>query len=174
MRADAARATVPAEEDDLLVDSMLQEGAPAPDFRLPASTGKTIGLDDFKGKQSVVLYFYPKDDTRGCTIEACSFRDNIASVQGHGAVVLGVSPDGVDSHNQFIDKHNLNFPLLADEDTAISQAYGVWVLRERDGHQFMGIERSTFLIDPNGIIKKIWRQVDPNEHVPEVIEALKA
>ncbi len=174
MRVATARAAVPAEEDELLADSKLQEGAPAPDFRLPASTGQTIGLNDFKGKQSVVLYFYPKDDTRGCTIEACSFRDNIASVQGYGAVVLGVSPDGVDSHNQFVDKHNLNFPLLADEDTAISQAYGVWVLRERDGHQFMGIERSTFLIDPNGIIKKIWRQVDPNEHVPEVIEALKA
>ena len=102
------------------------------------------------------------------------FRDNIASVQGHGAVVLGVSPDGVDSHNRFSDKLSLNFPLLADEDTAISQAYGVWVQRERDGRKFMGIERSTFLIDPDGIIKKIWRKVDPNEHVPEVLEALKA
>jgi peroxiredoxin Q/BCP len=152
----------------------LQEGAPAPEFDLPSSTGESIALDDFKGKKSVVLYFYPKDDTPGCTTEACSFRDNIASVQGHGAAVLGVSPDSVESHEQFRDKFSLNFPLLADDGARVSQAYGVWVERERDGKKSMGIARTTFLIDPEGNIKKIWRQVNPNEHVAEVLEALQA
>jgi thioredoxin-dependent peroxiredoxin len=155
-----------------MTQAPLREGQPAPDFRLPSSSGGTVGLQDFRGKQSVVLYFYPKDNTRGCTIEACAFRDNLGAVQTNGAVVLGVSPDGLDSHDAFISKFSLNFPLLADEDTAVSQAYGVWVLRERDGRQFMGIERSTFLIDKDGTLRKIWRQVDPNVHVDEVLQAL--
>ncbi|MFN8525472.1 MAG: thioredoxin-dependent thiol peroxidase [Chloroflexota bacterium] len=156
-----------------MADVLLQEGDAAPGFRLLSTSGEPIDLGDFKGRQSVVLYFYPRDDTPGCTVEACSFRDNIASVQGHGAAVLGVSPDDVESHQKFTEKFSLNFPLLADEGATISQAYGVWKLRERDGKQFMGIERSTFLIGTDGRIKKIWRQVNPNEHVPEVIEALK-
>lgn len=156
-----------------MTDSTLQEGAPAPEFRLPASTGETIGLDDFKGKQDVVLYFYPRDNTPGCTTEACSFRDNIAAVQGHGAALLGVSPDSLASHQKFTEKFDLNFPLLADQGAELARAYGVWVEKQQYGRKFMGIERSTFLIDKDGLIRKIWRKVKANGHAAEVIAALE-
>jgi thioredoxin-dependent peroxiredoxin len=156
-----------------MTDSRIAEGTPAPDFSLPSTSGDTISLSDFKGKQAVVLYFYPKDSTPGCTVEACSFRDNLAAVQSHGAAVLGVSPDSVKSHASFTQKQSLNFPLLADTERELAKAYGVWVEKKQYGRTFMGIERSTFLIDKDGKIKKIWRKVTPKTHVAEVIEALK-
>ena len=157
-----------------MADSTIKEGDTAPDFSLPSTSGETISLSDFKGKQAVVLYFYPKDSTPGCTVEACSFRDNLADVQSHGAAVLGVSPDSVKSHASFTQKQNLNFPLLADTDRDLARAYGVWVEKKQYGRTFMGIERSTFLIDKDGKIKKIWRKVTPKTHVADVIEALKS
>jgi peroxiredoxin Q/BCP len=156
-----------------MTDSTITEGAPAPEFSLPSTNGDTISLSDFKGKQAVVMYFYPKDSTPGCTVEACSFRDNLAAVQSHGAAVLGVSPDSVKSHASFTQKQSLNFPLLADTERELAKAYGVWVEKKQYGRTFMGIERSTFLIDKDGKIKKIWRKVTPKTHVAEVIEALK-
>ncbi len=149
-----------------------QVGEPAPEFSLPASTGGTISLADFRGKQAVVLYFYPKDDTPGCTVEACSFRDNLGSVQGRGAVVLGVSPDSVAAHEQFTTKHGLNFPLLADAGAAVSQRYGVWVEKSMYGRTYMGVERSTFLIGKDGKVGRIWRKVTPKGHAEEVLAAL--
>ena len=157
-----------------MADNAVVEGAPAPDFSLPSTSGETISLSDFKGKQAVVLYFYPKDSTPGCTVEACSFRDNLAAVQGHGAAVLGVSPDTVKSHASFTQKQNLNFPLLADTERELAKAYGVWVEKKQYGRTFMGIERSTFLIDKDGKIKKIWRKVTPKTHVADVITALES
>lgn len=155
-----------------MTGSELQEVAAAPGFRLPASTGGEIGLDDFKGKKAVVLYFYPRDNTPGCTTEACSFRDNLGEVEARGAAVLGVSPDSVGSHEKFTGKFGLNFPLLADKDTEVAKAYGVWVEKKQYGRTYMGIERSTFLIDKDGIIRKIWRKVKVNGHTAEVLEAL--
>jgi thioredoxin-dependent peroxiredoxin len=157
-----------------MANSTIKEGDPAPDFSLPSTSGEPISLSDFKGKQAVILYFYPKDSTPGCTMEACSFRDNLAAVQSHGAAVLGVSPDSVKSHASFTQKQNLNFPLLADTERELAQAYGVWVEKKQYGRTFMGIERSTFLIDKDGKIKKIWRKVTPKSHVAEVLEALKS
>ena len=157
-----------------MADSTIKEGDSAPDFTLPSTSGDTISLSDFKGKQAVVLYFYPKDSTPGCTVEACSFRDNLEAVQAHGAAVLGVSPDSVKSHASFTQKQNLNFPLLADTERELARAYGVWVEKKQYGRTFMGIERSTFLIDKDGKIKKIWRKVTPRTHVADVVEALKS
>ncbi|MFN0070571.1 MAG: thioredoxin-dependent thiol peroxidase [Chloroflexota bacterium] len=153
---------------------MIKEGAPAPNFSLPSTSGETVSLADFRGKQAVVLYFYPKDSTPGCTVEACSFRDNLVEVQELGAAVLGVSPDSVKSHANFTQKQNLNFPLLADTERELANAYGVWVEKKQYGRTYMGIERSTFLIDTDGTIKKIWRKVTPKVHVAEVIAALKS
>jgi len=157
-----------------MADTELKEGAPAPNFSLPSTSGETISLSDFKGKPAVVLYFYPKYSTPGCAVEACSFRDNLAAVQGHGAAVLGVSPDSVKSHANFTAKQDLNFPLLADTEKSLAQAYGVWVEKKQYGRTYMGIERSTFLIDKDGKIKKIWRKVTPKTHVAEVIKALES
>ena len=148
----------------------LNEGDKAPQFSLESSTGKTLNLSDLTGKK-VALYFYPRDDTPGCTIEACNFRDSIDALTEAGIVVLGVSGDNIESHNQFIEKFELNFPLLADIDKVVSQNYGVWVERIRDGKTSMGIKRVTFLIDENGIIAKIWPEVKPDGHALEVIEA---
>ncbi len=150
------------------------EGMPAPDFSLPSTSGETISLSDFKGKQAVVLYFYPKDSTPGCTVEACSFRDNLGAVQSHGAAVLGVSPDSVKSHANFTQKQGLNFPLLADTERELAKAYDVWVEKKQYGRTYMGIERSTFLIDKDGKIKRIWRKVTPKTHVADVIAALES
>lgn len=149
----------------------LEVGQSAPDFDLPANTGETIRLADLRGKP-VVLYFYPKDDTPGCTTEACSFRDNLAAVQTQGAVLLGVSPDSLAAHQKFAAKHGLEFPLLADTDKVVSQAYGVWVEKNMYGRKYFGVERSTFLIGPDGRLQRIWRKVSPKGHVAQVLAAL--
>ncbi len=145
----------------------------APDFSLPDQKGETLSLKDLKGRQ-VVLYFYPKDDTPGCTKEACGFRDSIASIQKAGAVVLGISLDGAASHRTFIDKYGLPFSLLSDEDAVVSKAYGVYKQKNMYGKNYWGIERSTFVVDTAGGIKAIFRKVKVEGHVDEVITALKA
>ena len=152
----------------------LKEGDPAPEFTLPASNRKQVALKDFLGKQRVVLYFYPKDDTPGCTVEACGFRDKNKAIQAKGAVVLGVSPDGVESHNRFIEKFKLPFLLLADEQKQVCQAYGVWVKKNMYGKVYMGVERTTVIIGKNGKIEKIFRKVKPDGHPEEILEAIGA
>jgi peroxiredoxin Q/BCP len=151
---------------------MIREGDQAPDFTLPTVDG-TISLADFRGKQPVVLYWYPKDDTPGCTTEACSFRDNIAVLQRYGVAVLGASPDTVESHRKFSKKFGLPFPLLTDADHSVAEAYGVWVEKSMYGKKYFGVERTTFLIDKDGVVQRVWRKVDPNKHVAEVIAALE-
>lgn len=150
---------------------MIQEGDPAPDFTLPSDDGSAVSLADLKGKR-VVLYFYPKDDTSGCTVEACEFRDTLPRIEEAGAVVLGVSPDPVRSHRRFRDKYDLTFPLLADEDHAVAEAYGVWVEKSMYGRTYWGIERTTFLIDESGVVAKVWRKVKPRGHAEAVAGAL--
>ena len=150
----------------------LKEGDPAPTFTAWASGGALVSLSDFKGK-SVVLYFYPRDDTPGCTKEACSFRDHFVALADRGAVVLGVSPDSAKSHDKFIEKLKLPFTLLADEDKKIVRAYGVWGLKSFMGRKFQGTHRVTFLIGPDGVIKKIWPRVKPDGHAEEVLAALQ-
>jgi peroxiredoxin Q/BCP len=150
---------------------MLNEGDKAPDFTAMADTGETISLKDFRGKK-VVLYFYPKDNTSGCTREACDFRDNMARAKRKGAVVLGVSPDSEKSHEKFKTKYELNFPLIVDDSKEIATAYGAWKEKSMYGRRFMGIERATFLIDEKGTIEKIWRKVKVAGHVDAVLEAL--
>ena len=148
-------------------------GSEAPDFKLDASTGKKVALKDLRGNW-VVLYFTPKDDTPGCTREACSFRDNHKRLEALGAVVLGVSPDDLKAHDKFIAKYDLPFTLLADPDHTVSQKYGVWVEKNMYGKKIMGIERSTFLINPEGVVHKAWRKVKVEAHVDEVMDELKA
>jgi thioredoxin-dependent peroxiredoxin len=150
----------------------LTEGQTAPDFKAKTDAGETVALADYSGKH-VVLYFYPKDDTPGCTIEACNFRDNLGILQSQGAVVLGISLDDVDSHQKFRDKFELTFPLLADPDHGISDAYGVYGQKEFRGHQYFGIDRATFVIGPDGTLEKVWPAVDPNGHALEVLEFLQ-
>ena len=147
-------------------------GERAPDFALPNEAEKTVTLKSLRGKP-VVLYFYPKDDTPGCTKEACGFRDSMASLSKTGSVVLGVSLDSAESHRKFIDKYGLPFSLLTDEDAAISKAYGVYKLKNMYGKKFWGIERSTFVIDKAGTIAAIFRKVKVDGHVEEVLAALK-
>ncbi|MFN3409957.1 MAG: thioredoxin-dependent thiol peroxidase [Limisphaerales bacterium] len=149
----------------------LKEGDKAPAFQATTGGGDTVALADFKGK-TVVLYFYPKDDTPGCTKEACAFRDVFAAFQKKGVVVLGVSPDPVKSHDKFARKHDLPFPLLADEDHQIAEAYGVWGEKVFMGRKYQGVHRVTFLIGPDGKIRKIWPKVKPEEHAEEVLAAL--
>lgn len=149
----------------------LKEGDPAPDFNAPTSGGGRASLADFKGK-NVILYFYPRDDTPGCTKEACAFRDHFADFQKKGAVVLGVSIDPVKSHDKFIKKFKLPFTLLADEEKKIVEAYGVWGQKSFMGRKYMGTHRVTFLIGSDGRIKKIWPTVKPEEHAEEVLAAL--
>ena len=149
----------------------LQEGDKAPDFSVSTSGGGTTSLKEFKGK-SVILYFYPKDDTPGCTKEACGFRDAYAAFKKKGAVILGVSVDPVKAHDKFIKKFDLPFPLLADVDHQIVQAYGVWGEKMFMGRKYQGTHRVTFLIGPDGKIKKIWPKVKPEEHAAEVLAAL--
>ena len=151
--------------------SELAVGDPAPAFSAPDQTGRTVSLSDFGG-QTVILYFYPKDDTPGCTTQACSFRDNHAGLQEKGAVVLGVSPDSVKSHAKFVEKFTLPFPLIADEGHKIAEAYGVWVEKSMYGRKYMGVERSTFVIDGAGRIAAIHRKVNPAEHVAELLGRL--
>jgi len=151
--------------------SSLKEGGKAPAFCLEDQDGKTVKLADFKGK-SVVLFFYPKDLTSGCTTEACAFRDDYAKLKKKGAVVLGVSPDSGKSHTRFIEKHALPFPLLVDADHAIAEKYGAWGEKSMYGRKYFGIIRSTFLIDGDGKLKKIWPKVKVTGHNDEVFAAL--
>ncbi len=150
---------------------MLKEGQKAPSFVLDDDQGRKVSLADFKGK-SVVLYFYPKDMTPGCTQEACDFRDNWKAVQKKGAVVLGVSADPVKKHEAFKEKYKLPFTLLSDEGKKMIKSYKVWQKKKFMGREFMGIVRSTFLIDGTGKIKKIWSPVRVKDHVKEVLENL--
>ena len=150
---------------------MPKEGEPAPDFRLPADDGKTYALRDLRGKK-VVLYFYPKDDTPGCTKEACSFRDNLSRVSSKGAIVLGVSKDDLESHAKFREKYSLSFPLLSDPEGKVLSAYGVWKEKNLYGKTFMGIERTTFVIDEGGRIQKVFPRVKVDGHVDEVLAVL--
>ncbi len=151
--------------------SELAAGERAPDFSLPSSSGKSFKLSDFKGRK-VVLYFYPKDDTPGCTKEACAFRDNLPKFGAADAVVLGVSKDSLDSHADFISKYGLNFTLLSDEDLKVNKLYGTWVEKENYGRKYWGTERSTFVIGKDGKIMKIFRKVKVDGHEREVLEAL--
>ena len=150
----------------------LKVGDKAPDFNVSADAGQKVKLSDFKGKK-IVLYFYPKDDTPGCTKEACAFRDGISEIKDRGAVVLGVSTDSVDSHKKFKSKFELNFPLLADTDKKIVEAYGVWKEKINYGKKYMGIERTTFIINKEGKISHIFPKVKVDEHYDEVIDALE-
>jgi thioredoxin-dependent peroxiredoxin len=150
---------------------MVLVGEKAPDFTLPADDGRPVSLNGFQGKK-VVLYFYPKDDTPGCTKEACSFRDNLARVTTKGAIVLGVSRDDAKSHMKFKDKYDLNFPLLSDVDGKVTTAYGVWKKKNMYGREYFGIERTTFLIDEGGKIARIWPKVKVEGHTDEVLAAL--
>jgi peroxiredoxin Q/BCP len=152
----------------------LKTGQKAPDIKLPASNGQVVSLKDFKGKNHVVLYFYPKDDTLGCTIEACGFRDTIKAIQNQDAVVLGVSPDSVQQHNKFIEKFSLPFLLLSDEEKKTCQDYGVWVEKSMYGRKYMGVARSTFIINKDGKISKIFEKVKPEGHHEEVLAFLKS
>jgi thioredoxin-dependent peroxiredoxin len=149
----------------------LAAGDVAPDFSLPSSTGKSVKLSDLRGK-NVVLYFYPADDTPGCTKEACSFRDNLPKFGKVDAVVLGVSKDSLDSHSKFIDKYGLNFTLLSDEDLKVNNLYGTWVEKENYGRKYWGTERSTFVIGKDGKIRKVFRKVKVDGHEQEVLQAL--
>ena len=153
--------------------SALAVGQKAPAFSLTSTTGDTISLSDFAGRNHVVLYFYPKDDTPGCTIEACSFRDRIREIEDLGAVVLGVSPDDVASHAKFTDKYSLTFPLLADPGANVAKKFDVWREKNLYGKKSMGIERSTFIIDKDGNLAQVWRRVKVEGHDDEVIDALR-
>ena len=146
-------------------------GDAAPEFTLPSDRGGDVSLESLRGRP-VVLYFYPKDDTSGCTTQACEFRDSWAEVQARGAVVLGVSPDSVASHEKFRDKFSLPFPLLADEDHAVAEAYGVWGEKSMYGRKYQGILRTTFIIDPAGRIAHVFEKVKPRGHAAEVLDAL--
>lgn len=150
----------------------LEVGSKAPTFTLASDSGTKIKLSQFKG-QPVVLYFYPKDDTPGCAKEACAFRDLKSQMAKLGAVVLGVSTDSVESHVKFRDKFSLNFPLLADPDHAVGEAYGAWREKNMYGKKSMGIQRSTYLIDSEGKIAKVWKKVSVDGHDAQVVEAIK-
>lgn len=147
-------------------------GSEAPDFTLPSDQGEMIQLRKLRGK-TVVLYFYPKDDTPGCTREACSFRDAQAEMKKLGAVVLGISADEIASHQKFRTKYGLNFPLLADVDHGVAEAYGAWREKTRFGKKTMGIQRSTFLIDKDGIVRKVWKNVQVDGHDQQVLQAIR-
>ncbi|GIW17632.1 MAG: peroxiredoxin [Tepidiforma sp.] len=153
--------------------SMPDVGAAAPAFSLPDQDGNTVSLADFAGKW-VVLYFYPKDDTPGCTKEACSFRDRHAELQAKGAVVLGVSGDSSASHRKFADKYSLPFPLLADTEHEVARAYGAWGTKKMYGKEYEGMIRSTVVIDPAGKVAKTWPKVKPDGHGDEVLAWLEA
>jgi peroxiredoxin Q/BCP len=152
---------------------MIEEGLPAPDFTLASDSGGRVTLSQFRGSP-VVLYFYPRDDTPGCTRQACGIRDAWGEFERRGAVVLGVSPDSARKHVKFKDKYGLPFTLLADEDHAVSETYGVWVEKSMLGKKYMGIERSTFVIDADGKVAKVMRRVKPDTHADDVLAALPA
>ena len=152
---------------------MVEEGSPAPDFDLATDDGDLIKLSDLRGKP-VVLYFYPADDTPGCTAQACEIRDEWSRFRERGAVVLGVSPDDEESHARFREKYSLPFTLLADPKHEVAEEYGVWVERNRYGRKSMGIERSTFVIDEEGNVARVLRRVKPEGHADRVLDALPA
>jgi len=149
-----------------------KEGNKAPDFNLHSSNGGNIALKDLKGK-NVVVYFYPKDNTPGCTVEACGLRDSFKEIEKLNTVILGISPDSLGSHENFINKFQLPFLLLADENKKMCQVYGVWVEKSMYGKKYMGVARTTFIIDKNGKIAKIFEKVKPEGHNQEIISALK-
>ncbi|OQX86709.1 thioredoxin-dependent thiol peroxidase [candidate division KSB1 bacterium 4484_87] len=151
---------------------MLEVGAKAPDFTLMSDEEKEVSLSDFLGKKDVVLYFYPKDNTPGCTKEACSFRDNLPQIEARNAVVIGVSKDSVKSHQNFKKKHDLNFILLSDPEHKVAEAYGAWGEKKNYGKVYYGTIRSTFLIGKDGIIKKVFKKVNTKIHGEEVLEVL--
>ncbi|MBK49510.1 MAG: thioredoxin-dependent thiol peroxidase [SAR202 cluster bacterium] len=149
----------------------LTAGDVAPDFSLPSSSGQKVSLNSLKG-QKVVIFFYPKDDTPGCTIEACEFRDRSKEISDKGTKIFGVSPDNLESHDKFINKFDLNFELLADEDNTVSTNYGAWGEKNMYGKVTIGMKRMTFLIDENGNIEKIWGKVKPEGHAQQIIDAI--
>jgi peroxiredoxin Q/BCP len=152
---------------------VVEEGQEAPDFELPSDAGERVRLSELRGRP-VVLYFYPRDDTPGCTKQACAIRDSYDDFEQSGAVVLGVSTDDETSHVKFKEKHGLPFTLLADTEHEVAEAYGVWVEKSFGGKKYWGVERSTFLIDENGHITKVMRRVKPDTHAEKVLEALAA
>jgi peroxiredoxin Q/BCP len=156
-----------------MADTQLKPGDPAPQFTAVTDTGEKLSLKDLKGK-TVILYFYPKDDTPGCTTQACGFRDEYETIDAAGAVVLGVSPDGTASHQKFKNKFDLPFSLLVDEDHSIAEAYGVWGEKKMYGKSYMGIIRSHFVIDENGKLKDVQIKVSPKDSVSKALESLKA
>lgn len=151
---------------------MIEEGKKAPAITLNDQDGKKVSLNDFKGK-NIILYFYPKDNTSGCTLEACNFRDDFPKLGNMKAIILGVSPDSVESHKKFAEKYNLPFRLLSDEKKSILKEYGVWKEKSMYGRKYMGVERSTFVIDETGKVRKIFRKVKVSDHNKEVMEVLK-
>ena len=153
--------------------TQIEEGQPAPDFTLPRDGGGEMGPSDLTGKK-VVLFFYPRDDTSGCTKEAVGFSELAAEFDKAGAVVIGISKDGIKKHDKFRDKHSLTVPLLSDENSDVTERFGAWVEKSMYGKKYMGIERSTFLIDGSGTVRRVWRKVKVPGHAEEVLEAARA
>ncbi len=151
---------------------MLDVGQPAPSFRLPDQDGTEVALEDLRGRP-VVVYFYPKDDTKGCTTQACGIRDHWAEFEAAGAAVLGISPDDVDSHARFAGKYDLPHRLLADPDRRVIDAYGAWGLKKLYGREYEGVHRSTVLVDPDGRVAAVWPKVRPAEHADQVLTAIR-
>ena len=156
----------------LVMAAEVQVGKPAPAFSSIDQGGRSVKLSDYLGKSKVVLYFYPKDDTPGCTTEACELRDTHKQIAAKNAIVLGVSPDSAESHEKFATKFNLPFSLVPDEDHRICEAYGVWKGKSMYGRKHMGVERSTFVVGPDGVIKKIFRKVKPAGHAEDVLSVI--
>ena len=154
--------------------NLLQENKKAPEFSVPASNGRNISLSDFRNKKYAILYFYPKDNTPGCTLQACNFRDKITQFDKTDTVILGVSPDSVASHNKFIEKFKLPFILLADTDHTLCESYGVWVEKNMYGRKYMGVARTTYVIDKEGKILKVFAKVNPLKHINEVLAFLQS
>ena len=167
-----AQAAEPAPEEPAKPRTVIPVGADAPNFTLPTDGGGTLSLSELRGRP-VVLYFYPRDDTPGCTVEACSFRDHMPDFSGINAAVIGVSTDSAASHDRFKAKYSLPFTLAADENHAVAEAYGVWVEKNRYGRKYMGTERSTFLIDAQGKVAKVWHNVKVEGHAHEVLAAAR-